>query len=178
MKVTFMYVNFASIKTKPKTNPPGTSDCCQRETKALSMTWPLSARQPVCWSLTLCSGQLPSFLGQPCCLWPWACACSYISSFFAIPFLPFVGSLFPLQSSALCFFHGEFWMTSREKTASAVVHPLWFGYLPLCGTALQNFLVLDNSHSVVLLDSVGQEFRYTEGSLSLLCDVWSLSWED
>lgn len=64
-------------------------------------------------------------------------------------------------------------MTSQYKTASFIIC-----YRLLYNKALHNFLMLSNMHSLMRLDSVGQEFRHMEDDLCLLYDVWSLSWDD
>lgn len=64
-------------------------------------------------------------------------------------------------------------MTSQYKTPSFIEC-----YRLLCNKELRNFLVLSKIHFIMLLDSVGHEFRHMKDDLGLFYDVWSLSWDD
>lgn len=94
--------------------------------------------------------------------------------YFATPFLPFVGSLSILPASPPGLF---------SRRTSAVRQPLLSHVLPFISlsTTVQlstwKRLVLNNHHSVLLLESVRQGFRYTEDERFLLCAVWSLGGE-
>lgn len=171
-------MNFASIRKKiQKTNNrPGTSDCCHIRDQS-----PECGLAPVTWS-ALCSS-LPVlcpaglFRHQPCSLWPQGlCLQPTLMPFWPSPPLPFVASLFTPWLSAPA-------LLSRRALVWPAYGRLLYIYttsdwvVSLGSGALHNFLVLNN-HPVMLWDSIGQELRHAEDGLSLLCDVWSLSWED